>query len=294
MAADASTATMRVLVYNDDWTMLPPAAEWPPGCAALYDRRQMAAADVVLFHLPTLVVPGTLHKRPGQRWVAWSMESAAHVPFLDNPACMRPFDWTMTHRRDADVWVPYLLHDAATTLRQPPVVHDADAPVACFISSPRDHSGRGDYLAALMAHIDIHSHGTQRRNRALAGDGGAATKLATIARYPFTLAFENAVERDYVTEKFFQPLTVGSVPVYLGAPNVADFAPGERSYIDTRDFADPAALAAHLRALLADPAAYAAHLAWKTAPLRAAFMTAVSAVREHALARLRALWLANR
>lgn len=41
-----------------------------------------------------------------------------------------------------------------------------------------------------------------------------------LAQYKFTLAFENAVCVDYITEKLWRPLIVGSVPVYYGSPSV--------------------------------------------------------------------------
>jgi hypothetical protein len=41
-----------------------------------------------------------------------------------------------------------------------------------------------------------------------------------VARYKFTLSFENAVCNDYITEKLWRPLTVGSVPIYMGSPSV--------------------------------------------------------------------------
>lgn len=44
--------------------------------------------------------------------------------------------------------------------------------------------------------------------------------LHFVARYKFTLAFENAVCEDYITEKLWRPLTVGSVPIYWGSPSV--------------------------------------------------------------------------
>lgn len=44
--------------------------------------------------------------------------------------------------------------------------------------------------------------------------------LSLIAKYKFTLSFENAVGDDYLTEKLWRPLIVGSVPVYLGSPSV--------------------------------------------------------------------------
>ena len=46
-----------------------------------------------------------------------------------------------------------------------------------------------------------------------------------LRRYPFYLAFENSDETDYVSEKVFHALEAGVLPVYAGAPNVADFVP---------------------------------------------------------------------
>jgi hypothetical protein len=44
--------------------------------------------------------------------------------------------------------------------------------------------------------------------------------LHFVARYKFTLSFENAVCDDYITEKLWRPLVVGSVPIYMGSPSV--------------------------------------------------------------------------
>lgn len=44
--------------------------------------------------------------------------------------------------------------------------------------------------------------------------------LRLMAQYKFTLALENAVGDDYITEKLWRPLIVGSVPIYLGSPSV--------------------------------------------------------------------------
>jgi hypothetical protein len=117
-------------------------------------------------------------------------------------------------------------------------------------------------------------------------DRGRATRLAVIAGYKFTLAFENAIARDYVTEKFFDPLIAGSVPVYLGAPNVAELAPADHCFIDVTDFRSPQDLAEYLLALDEDDAAYGEYLAWKRKPLRPDFMRLVDEHREHAFVRL--------
>ena len=41
-----------------------------------------------------------------------------------------------------------------------------------------------------------------------------------LAQYKFTITFENAVCNDYVTEKFWRPFKVGSVPIVFGSPKI--------------------------------------------------------------------------
>lgn len=92
-----------------------------------------------------------------------------------------------------------------------------------------------------------------------------------------------------MTEKFFEPLVAGSVPVYLGAPNVEDFAPGRSCYIDATRYASPAELADHLSARAMDERAYAALHAWRSEPLSESFAAKLARVKFgsfHRLARL--------
>lgn len=48
------------------------------------------------------------------------------------------------------------------------------------------------------------------------GDGGVFSKWNLIKEYKFVLAIENSNVRDYVTEKWFQCLDAGTVPLYYG------------------------------------------------------------------------------
>lgn len=235
------------------------------------DRSRLPEAAAVVFHIPTLPSVLRLPKPAGQIWVAWSMESAAMYPALDDPGFLRAFDLTMTYRLDSDVPVPYFEPGLLAGLAVPPAPKVEPAPAVLFISNAGERSGRTEYARELMRHLAVDSYGRCLRNRTLAEDRGHTTLREVIRRYRFTLAFENSIATDYVTEKFFAPLSAGSVPVYLGAPNVARFAPGEDCYLDVRDFAGPRELAAHLTALAADEEAYARLLAWKRRPLREEF-----------------------
>jgi hypothetical protein len=270
-----------------------------PGCEATYDRARFGEADAVVFHIPNLWFWQRPRKRPGQLWVAFSIESDVNYPILRDPARMARFDLTMTYRRDADVlwgYVPYFssADNLERALVSPVAAKDAERPVAMLISSRIDKSGRRAYLRELSRHIGIDSWGRFMRNRTLPKDAWRPSKLELIRRYPFTIAFENSIAEDYVTEKFYDPLVVGSVPVYLGAPNVRDFAPGEQCYIDARDHDGPRALAAYLTSLLNDRAAYAEWLAWKSRPLRPAFRQWLDGQRTPPLRRLCEALLARR
>jgi hypothetical protein len=284
-------SAVTVLYYNDDWRMAP--RELPDSsanCHALFERALFFHADVVVFHIPTLDLPDVLPKRPGQRWVAWSMESTANCPRLDDPGFMAAFDWTMTYRRDADVWVPYLNAGLATDLASPPR-EKAESALAVYIASnARDHSGRTRYVRDLMRHMRVDSYGRCLQNRRLPLDKGRATKLATLARYRFTLAFENSIEAGYVTEKYYDALVAGSVPVYLGAPDIDAFAPGAHCHVNVGDFASPRALARHLGMLAADEAAYQRHLAWKSQTFSVPFQTMVERTRRGLTAQLAELF----
>jgi hypothetical protein len=263
---DLQRASTIILIYNSMFRAPLRVVDriLPPGFALTTDRRWLSKASAVVFHVPSLKrLPSV--KPAGQLWVAWSMECPQNVPSQLDPKFMAKFDLTMTHRLDADVVTHYCDNQVAAGLAQPP--RPKTEFVAAFISSRHNRSGRIDYLRELLRHLPVHSYGRVLRNRELPQDAGQTTKLEVISRYHFTLAFENAIEVDYVTEKFFGPLQVGSVPVYLGAANVDRFSPGENSFLNVKNYPRPHDLAAKLQALAADPKAYAAMLEWKKRPL---------------------------
>ena len=126
---------------------------------------------------------------------------------------MRHFDLTMTYRLDLDIVAPYLDSGCRERLRTRPAEKDDAKLVNAFVSSPYNRSRRIEFMVQLMAQIDVHFYGKLFRNRRIEGDKGSETKLETIKTYKFTLALENAIAKDYVTEKFYDPLIAGSVPV---------------------------------------------------------------------------------
>ncbi|WP_312361907.1 glycosyltransferase family 10 domain-containing protein [Ensifer sp.] len=67
-------------------------------------------------------------------------------------------------------------------------------------------------------------------------------KQSVMSNYRFNLCYENARSpRGYVTEKVFDALRAGCVPVYWGAPDIEDRIPAD-AFIDRRNFPSDADL----------------------------------------------------
>ena len=62
-------------------------------------------------------------------------------------------------------------------------------------------------------------------------------KLFEVSKSKFSLAFENARHDDYVSEKIYDVMVAGTVPIYSGAPNIKEYVP-EACYIDFHAFKD--------------------------------------------------------
>ena len=76
--------------------------------------------------------------------------------------------------------------------------------------------------------------------------GAVDDKFETLKKYKFSLCFENSIWSGWITEKIFDSLFAGSVPVYWGAPDVTDFIP-KNCFIDYRNFKNFADLDNYLK-----------------------------------------------
>ena len=285
--------TIEILFFNSVWGQ--PFGfdeiDLPPGFKLTTNKFRFNQADAVVFHIPNLHWIKKLRKQPGQIWIAWSMECNVNYPQLCNPEFMMQFDLTMTYRMYSNIPCGYFnyygnMEDLRFHLVNPLISKKKKDLAAMFISSPHDKNGRLQMASELMDYMGIHSYGKCLNNRKLDRDDWRSTKLDVIAGYKFTLAFENVCAPDYVTEKFFDPLIVNSVPVYLGAPNINQFAPGNKCFINVADFGSSKALAEYLLTLDADKDAYQEYFAWKQKPLHAGFLNLLDKHKLHSFVRL--------
>ena len=252
------------------------------------DRNLLQQADAVLFHLPSLYkdLDRDIEKPDGQLWIAWSMECEVNYPWIKHPEIAKMFDLWMGYHQHDDIIHPYYNATYISSFREPVSTSVKQNKICMFISSTFNKSRRIDYLEELMRYTPIDSFGKVLNNKQIANDFGKVTKLDIISKYKFTIAFENAIAPDYVTEKFFEPLLKGSVPVYLGAPNIADFAPGEGCFIDVRQFERPQILANYINSCYEDKSLYDSFFEWRKKALLPSFVDKVEQQHIHPIVRL--------
>ncbi len=279
--------TKLILVYNTMWNkpLDIPIQKIPDDCIITTDRRFLPAADLVVFHLPDLSneMEEDLDKPEGQKWVAWSLECEENYPFLKDPEFMELFDYKMSYHQDADVIYPYYRYNYQMELiRMPKYGFSEKKDICMIISSSFNQSYQQEYLQELIRYISIDTYEESRNNFNMEPDH----KMELFRQYKFVIAFENACATDYTTEKFYDPLLAGAVPVYLGAPNIEEFAPGERCFVDIRNFDSPQKLADFLLNACRSEDIYNTFFQWKKNFLKPEFLKKTARQQEHPFIRL--------
>ncbi len=65
--------------------------------------------------------------------------------------------------------------------------------------------------------------------------GKCASKFEVLQNYEFCLCFENMRMDGYITEKIFDCLYAGTIPLYMGAPDILNYIP-EDVFVDCRNY----------------------------------------------------------
>jgi alpha(1,3/1,4) fucosyltransferase len=104
-------------------------------------------------------------------------------------------------------------------------------------------------LSAKFAFKFLKKSGLFKHRSRACWKGIAPVKRDVLLRSRFNLCYENTKgSKGYISEKLFDALSTGAVPVYWGAPNVADHIPTD-CFIDRRHFSSNEALYNHLSAM---------------------------------------------
>lgn len=230
------------------------------GCLITADRNLYNRSDGVVIHhrdICTDMSNMPPFQRPSfQKWIWMNLESPSHssqIPGIENL-----FNLTLNYRQDADIEVPY--GSIVTAEGDEDFVPPSKSKLICWIVSNwnPDHV-RVKYYNELYKHIEVHAYGQAFGEYIVDQD-----YYPTIASCKFYLSFENSIHKDYITEKLYNPLSVGTVPVVLGPArqNYENFVQGD-AFIHVDDFTSPKELADYLLLLDKNEEMYLRYFEWR-------------------------------
>ena len=208
-------------------------------------------------------------------WALIHEESPKNNPILHHQTTIELFNHTATFRRSSDYpLVTQMLSSLTELLKKPRYdVHEKStsglASVVYVQSGCNPPSDRDEYITELMKYIRVDSYGACLHNKDLPEEFKNPLTMDDkgfhdiIGKYKFTLSFENAICEDYITEKLWRPLVLGSVPIYKGSPTVQDWMPNNHSVILVDDFESPKVLADLIKKLDENDKEYARYLEFK-------------------------------
>jgi hypothetical protein len=184
------------------------------------------------------------------------------------------FNLTATYMPESDVYMPYNAYTARRNSGEfdPLTRVNTTRPnlVLWYVSNchTTQTQWRQRYALELEKHVKIHTfgqcgHPDPCENTANSDDRRSCAQH-TMQGYKFYLAFENSLCRHYISEKFWDALKYGIVPIVLGSPqeDVERAAPPD-SFLHVDNFTSPAELADYLLYLDSHPLAYNKYYKWR-------------------------------
>lgn len=214
-------------------------------------------ADALWYHAPSACETRPERVFPEQIAVVMSMESSINYGCLDNPSYMAAFDVEMTYRFSSQILIPYLRSDHVQGFRDKEIVpfeRKKDA-IVYIQSNCAASSGRDDILRAVMAQgIAVEARGVCLNNAPPVPR--ESSKVDAMKEYKFCATMENSLGVDYVSEKMWDGLVSGCLPIYLGAPNIQEHLPSPNAVLDYVKLGNtPEALVKELKRLMKDKGA---------------------------------------
>lgn len=219
-------------------------------------------ADGLWYHLPNIHGPQQLGRfNPKQVRAGFSMESNVYYGQQANPALMKELEVKMTYEMDSDVVVMYYWD--AEAFHKPPIVPFArkSNAVGYVNRNCGATNGRHEIVKSLANHYKVDAYGCM-------GSSARVDKRDFFSKTKFCIAMENSNAKDYVSEKLWQALDAGCLPIYMGAPNIVqDFLPTPNAAIVyDKETSSPEKLAEQLKKLESNEALYNEAMAWRTMP----------------------------
>lgn len=179
----------------------------------------------------------------------------------------------------SDIPLPYFSWDEYNIQTTP---SSFEFPGASFVASNcNSRSGREKMVKELMRFTRVDSYGACLKNKRAAVNN----KRQIVRKYAVHLAFENQCVDDYITEKLWGVFDAGVIPIYYGAPNIAEHVPAN-SIVNVRDFAGMRELARHIDEIASNKTLWSSYHAWRFRPLPKWFVIKYNFTHVHSECRL--------
>lgn len=177
------------------------------------------------------------------------------------------YRWSSPIKKPYFEWIHY---KGRNNIQHTPVSTSAINGVSFLARNCHSKNGREKTITELISSgIRVDSMSSCLHNHAK--PGGSDDKIEIMRNYKFHAAFENGNVKDYVTEKVYLALAAGTVPIYIGAPNIDDFVP-KGSIIRVDAFDSIEELSRHLKECMDNNDKYQQYHTWRYNPINKDFM----------------------
>ncbi|VDK47458.1 unnamed protein product [Anisakis simplex] len=229
------------------------------------------SADAVMYHIPDYRFLSTNELKSNQIAVIWSLESPIYQ-HLSRELRGR-INWTMTYRRDSDVWFPYGVirkRDKPIQIDYDKIWRDKKRMVVWLVSNCGHANGRlilGRALQKSGLELDIFGACGQHKTPNDC-DGVKKQSDQCVAElfmpYMFALSFENSLCKDYITEKFFEVLQKRyAIPIVMRRKDYEHIAAPPNSFIAVDDYKNIDELISDIKTIASNKFTYLKYHRWR-------------------------------
>ncbi|XP_063437124.1 alpha-(1,3)-fucosyltransferase 7-like [Mytilus trossulus] len=245
----------------------------PKQCTITNNRDDLPQSDAVLFHFTDkdLFLNDLPTKRLlSQVWALFINEPNIFVQESFTPWA-NVFNWTISYRRHSTVFMPYGMYEPIpnellpnVSRINPPIypAHHRDKMAYAVVSRCADDAERYRLVNEISQHINVDYYG-ECGSLKCEIKHNSCLPPNTLRRYRFRLAFEDSNCRDYVTEKFWDTLSKGIIPVVNWKAAQRDVPVPPKSYINVYDFPNIKSLAEYLTKVSRNSTLFQSYFKWR-------------------------------
>ncbi len=246
------------------WPFFADAKNCPVKCELTANKSRIGEASAIVIHGRDTEEMPTSSEYDTMPWIFHVNESPDFTKAVHDRNTMKKFSYWATYRMDSDFFCTLFMKPKLT--KPVPFAEKTGLSIAIY-SHCEDI--RTLYLYRLMKYMQVDSYGKCLRNKPRIPKDikkGYDVLQPIMAKYKFTFVFTNSDCDYYVTEKMYNALSSGSVPVWMGTDRIDEILQWgnlNQSFIKVSDFKSPRELAKYLLRISQNETEYNRFLKWK-------------------------------